>query len=217
MLTLVLYIFGDSKKVRVRYLLMLFGFLALGLNSTKGLSNLILTMFFPLALIYEDVRIEKVFDATLARNAVMLWTGAVAISVFVAQFVVLAPWIKDGPADEVIAAVDSIEEESGGDKTVKIYVGYNNGGYVEYRGYKAYIDPRAEVFLKRNNGKENILKEWEDMVTKEAVLEEFLDKYGFDYLIADRSREGQMYNMENDNYKLIYDNDESEIRVFKKI
>ena len=216
-LTLVLYIFGDSKKVRVRYLLMLFGFLALGLNSTKGLSNLILTMFFPLALIYEDVRIEKVFDATLARNAVMLWTGVVAISVFVAQFVVLVPRIKDGPADEVIAAVDSIEEESGGDKTVKIYVGYNNGGYVEYRGYKAYIDPRAEVFLKRNNGKENILKEWEDMVTKEAVLEEFLDKYGFDYLIADRSHEGQMYNMENDNYKLIYDNDESEIRVFKKI
>lgn len=216
-LTLVLYIFGDSKKVRVRYLLMLFGFLALGLNSTKGLSNLILTMFFPLALVCKDVRIEKVFDATLARNAVMLWTGAVAISVFVAQFVVLAPRIKDGPADEVIAAVDSIEEESGGDKTVKIYVGYNNGGYVEYRGYKAYIDPRAEVFLKRNNGKENILKEWEDLVTKEAVLEEFLDKYGFDYLIADRSHEGQMYNMENDNYKLIYDNDESEIRVFKKI
>ena len=37
---------------------------------------------------------------------------------------------------------------------LKIYAGYNDGGYVEFRGYKSYLDPRAEVLLKNNNGKE---------------------------------------------------------------
>ena len=214
---LVLYIFGDSKKVRVRYLLMLFGFLALGLNSSKGLSQFVLTMFFPLALVYKNVRIERILEARIARDALLLWIGLVAISVFATQCATVIPRVKDGPADGIIGAMDSIEEKSGGNKDVRVYVGYNNGGYVEYRGYKAYLDPRAEVFLEKNNGKENILKEWEDMTDGKIDLNEFLEKYNFDYLIADEPHEENIYNMKNKKYELIYENDEEKIRVFKKV
>lgn len=216
-IVLILYIFGDKKRVRVRHLLMFFGFLALGLNSIKGMSQFILVMFFPLALVYKDVRIEKVLDAKIARNAVMFWSGVTAISIFVTQCVALIPQVKDGPDGEVVQAVDAIEIASDGNKNTKIYVGYNNGGYVEFRGYKAYLDSRAEVFLKRNNGKEDILKEWENVLNGKINEEEFLGKYNFDYLIVDKYHEERLYEMQNENYEIIYDNGEGEMRVFKKV
>lgn len=212
---LVLLIFGKRRRVRVRYLLMFFGFLALGLNSVKGMSQFVLVMFLPLAVVYKDVRLglEKVLNDEVARRAVVFWVGVVAIGVFVTQCVALIPQIKDGPDDKLIGAVDAIEESSNGDKNMKIYVGYDNGGYVEFRGYKAYLDPRAEVFVKKNNGKEDYLKEWESMVLEKTDVKEFLDKYDFDYLITVERSEKGLYGMEDEEYEEIYKNEDNEDKV----
>ena len=45
-------------------------------------------------------------------------------------------------------------------RSVVLYTNYNNGSYAEYRGLKPYIDTRAEVFLKSNNHKEDIMMEY---------------------------------------------------------
>lgn len=214
---LMLYIFGEKKRIRMRYLLMFFGFLALGLNSMRGMSQFILVMFFPLALLYKNVKVGGVIDAELARRAVVFWAGMVTISIFVVQCAILVPQIKNGPDDDVIGAVDAIESSAGDDKNMKVYVGYNNGGYVEFRGYKAYLDPRAEVFLKNNNGKEDILKEWEEMIKGELDSDEFLKKYNFDYLIVEELYEKELYNMKDEKYEVIYEygDDGGGIKVLK--
>ena len=56
-------------------------------------------------------------------------------------------------------AMDYLLEHYDPDEVV-LYADYNNGGYPEFRGVKSYIDPRAEVFLKGFNGKEDILAEF---------------------------------------------------------
>ena len=176
-----------------------------------------LVLFFPLALVYKNVRVERILYARSARNAIMLWIGVVAICFFATQCVVLIPRVKNGPDDSLINAVDAIEEASGGNKDVKVYVGYNNGGYAEFRGYKAYLDPRAEVFLKKNNGKEDILEEWEDFIMGKVGLNEFLGKYNFDYLIVDEWHETKLYRLGNEKYEMIYENDDDKIKVLEKI
>lgn len=60
---------------------------------------------------------------------------------------------------------------------------YDDGGYVEYRGYRAYIDPRAEIFSKANNKKSDIIKEYYKLQHGQADYLTFLTKYDFDYLI----------------------------------
>ena len=212
-----LYIFGNKRLIRVRHLLMLFGFLAIGLNTIKGLSQFILVMFFPLALVYKNVKIEGLIDAKVGRNAIILWTGVMTICLFVAFGVSTAYLIEDHPSDGVVGAVNAIEKSSGGNKGVKVYVGYNNGGYVEYRGFKPYLDPRAEIFLKGNNGKEDILDEWLDMVRGKMKLDEFLDKYDFDFLIVDYYHERNLYEIEDDDYNVIYENDDEKIKVYEYI
>ena len=65
--------------------------------------------------------------------------------------------------------------------------------------------------------KEDILKEWEKKKKKKIDEEEFLGKYNFDYLIVDKYHEERLYEMQNENYEIIYDNGEEEMRVFKKV
>ena len=79
--------------------------------------------------------------------------------------------------------IDADVAASGKDKSqLKIYTGYGDGAYFEYHGYKPYLDPRAEVFLKKNNGKEDILEEWYGLTKGAVNIRDFLDKYDFDYI-----------------------------------
>ena len=216
-----MYIFGNSKNVRVRYLLMFFGFLALGLNTVKGLSQFILVMFFPLALMYKDVRLEKPFvDNKFARGALAFWIGMIVLLSFAIVCPVVASQIKDYPSEALVGAVDAIDADvKNRDDEPKIYTGYtgyNDGGYVEYRGYKAYLDPRGEVFLEKNNHKENILYEWDDFRRGKISAAELLEKYEFDYILT-RKKQDSFYNLENENYEKIFENSEEHVQVYKRV
>lgn len=69
-------------------------------------------------------------------------------------------------------------------KDIKLYAGYNDGSYFEYSGYHPYMDGRAEIYLKSNNKKEDILDEYFDVYYGKTDISKFLEKYDFDYLIV---------------------------------
>ncbi|MBR5647918.1 hypothetical protein IKW73_03245 [Candidatus Saccharibacteria bacterium] len=212
-----LYAFGKRQNARIRYLLMLLGFLALGLNTIKGLSQVILVMFFPLALLYKNVKIGKIFDVKICNNAAVAWVGGLALLTFVAVLpVVMLGVSNDYPEHGLVEAMDIIDVyEDGRDKrSLKIYTGYNIGGYVEYRGYRAYMDPRGCDFMKKLNGREDILQEWVDFRGGKIDKNEFLSKYSFDYLIAEND---PFYGSANDGYELVYKNEDTKLEVYKKI
>ena len=218
--TMILYLFGNNKRVRMRYVLMYLGFLALGINSVKGMSQLILTMFFPLALMYKDVRIEKVIDDRFSRRVMMTWSGAVVVSTTITLLAIVPGNVKNYPHIVFARAIDEMDrvvlEEGKKKEDLKVYASYNWGGYVDFRGYKAYIDPRAEVFLERNNKKENILKEYNDLRARRINIDDFLAKYDFDYLLVD-NYDGGMYEMEKKGYETIYRDEGAKVKVFKHV
>jgi len=212
-----LYIFGEKKDIRVRYLLLFFGLLALGLNTIKGMSQFILVMFFPLALLYKDVHLEKVVVARKSRNALIFWLGIVSTAIFVVACPMVVTQVKDDPREALVEAVNAIDDnEDSAKEELKIYAGYNDGGYLEYRGYKPYLDPRGEVFLKKNNKKEDILYEWDDFNNGRIKVEEFLDKYHFDYLLVVGEKD-PLYALDIEYYKKIFEEEEQEIKVFERI
>ena len=69
-------------------------------------------------------------------------------------------------------------------KQIKLYAGYNDGSYFEFSGYHPYIDGRAEIFLKSNNKKEDILDEYFSVYYGKTDIAKFLEKYDFDYLVV---------------------------------
>ena len=214
---LFLLIFGNEKNLRIRHLLMFFGLLALGLNTIKGLSQFILIMFLPLASVYKDIKIEKLIDAKIGRNALMFWSGILAFCSFIALCFTVIPQIPNYPDFALVKAVDQIDNltKDAMKPNLKIYTGYNDGGYLEYRGYKPYLDPRGEVFLEKNNGKANILQEWVDFRNGEIPKEDFLSKYDFDYLFINDEWD-PFKNLNHSNYELIY-TDDTNIEIYKRI
>lgn len=215
-ITLILYIFGKNKNIRARYLMLFFGFLGLGINSVRGMSHLILVMFFPLALLYKDRKIERPIDAPLGRKAIIVWIGALSVSIFVVTSIITLPKISTGLNPDIIAAVDAMDS-SKISQNATVYTGYNDGGYLEFRGYKSYLDPRAEVFLKVNNNKEDILQEWVDFKKHKVNDEKIIEKYNFDYLFINNESDLFQNLNETDKYKMIYENSDSTIKVYQRI
>ena len=197
---------GNRKYFRMRYFLLFFGFMALALNTVKAFSQLILVMGFPIALMYQKVRIERIIDAKMAREAICFDVGILVVNAFIATLIAVLIFLPQTPSTVLVKAVDVIDADVGEvDKSsLKIYTGYNDGGYVEFRGYKAYLDPR---------GNPEITKEWSDFNNGRIESQELLKKYRFDYLLV-RDKNDPFYNLENDECKEIFE-EEKEAKVYK--
>ena len=196
----------------------------LGLNSVKSMAELILIMFIPLAILYKNWQVPRPVDHEKIRYYTTTWIGIVTLALTTSTAVVILPQMPEAPSNEMAFIVDIIDSATPESERrhLKIYTGYNDGGYLEFRGYHPYLDPRAEVFIKKNNHKEDILKEWEDLQLGGMENRDFLDKYNFDYLIISSYELERFYNLHEDGYELIYDGGEKDdegdeaYRLYKK-
>ena len=197
-----LYLVGNKKGVRMRYFLMFFGFLALSLNTIKAFSQFILVMAFPLALMYRKAHIERMIDAKIARDAICRGMGVFCTGVFVGLIGVMIVYFPQEPDEALVAAVNAIDADvidaGEADKSVlKVYTGYNIGGYLQYRGYRTYLDPRGNM---------DITEEWVKCKNGEIKPEELLEKYKFDYLSVEGAGD-PFYDFENDACEKIFDSE----------
>jgi hypothetical protein len=88
---------------------------------------------------------------------------------------------------------------------IRLYINYDNGGYYQYRGIKTYIDPRAELFYKSNNGKADIFEEAVSLFYDVNFdYDKFVKKYKFTHLVVEASSLFNEYLEDNANYELVY-------------
>ena len=201
---------------------MFFGFLALGLNSVKGMSQFILVMFLPLTVIYQNANISPKPYYVKSQKYWRPFIALLCAFAFSLTIIIKVPNVSNQPSDALVSAVNAIEAtipQNIDKKSLKIYTPQfaEIGGYAEYRGFRCYIDSRAEVFLKANNHKEDILQEWVDYYNKRTTVQQFLDKYKFDYLII-YSDNDPLFNSSDNSYKLLFEDTTSpQIKVYQRL
>ena len=113
---------------------------------------------------------------------------------------------------ELSKAADILDNEKG---EVVLYTAFDNGPYMEFRGYHPYIDCRAELFVKKNNGEFDYMRENNDVVLGQTYYKDFVDKYGFNYLLVgttEISFENQLIH--DGGFVKVYDSDL--IRLYKR-
>ncbi|WP_317396089.1 hypothetical protein [Faecalicoccus pleomorphus] len=90
---------------------------------------------------------------------------------------------------------------------------FDSGSYLEYKGLKAYIDTRAELFGKSVNGKKDVSEEYLQMLDPEQPAENvqaFVDTYQFDWLILDKDYNNiETFVQKVKGYTLVYDGEET--------
>ena len=116
-------------------------------------------------------------------------------------------------------AIDKMQEDIDKNNVtdLRLFNGFNTGGYLEFKGYTTYIDPRADSFVKEANHEYDYLTEYFNLINGKKDYKKVFNKYNFNYAFVDINSEKPLYvNLKSDeNYKLIYKNKKN--AVFKKI
>lgn len=201
------YYYNKGNKIKLRYLLLFLGTCYLALSHSRG----VLFLFISGILLFSynfKVSFNKEDNINvLYKNKYMNIFLVSLLFIFIIVYVYMLCNsninIKEKNKYYLYDLVNYLDSNT--NKDIKVYTGYNDGGYLEYRGYKCYIDPRAEVFLKSNNKKEDILIEYINLQNGILDYREFLDEYNFDYLVV--SEDDLLYNYIrlDDGYEVVYE------------
>lgn len=122
-------------------------------------------------------------------------------------------FVKEGGTneslDEVIYAMDADIKENPVDE-LRLFNGFNSGAYLEFKGYKTYIDPRADSFVEEANNDFDYLTEYFDVKTGNVYFKQVFDKYDFNYAIVDLNTEAPLYSQisNNDDYTLVFESED---------
>ena len=196
----------------VRFFLLFFGTLVLGLMQVKGIPYF---MFFGIPAFTYVLRDFSLIELTRPLGKTMTKTAKVLSVIFLslcfvylceARLIVTTEHIEGAKnhisyLDGAIKILDQAEEP------VVLYTNFNDGQYLEFRGYHPYIDGRAEVFLAVNNKEYDYFNEYACMFDASMYYRDFIDKYGFNYLIVHPGSDSYLY------YSLLHD-DEFEVEYW---
>ena len=215
-ITMLFYVYFRKGTVKVRYICMYMGTLLLGMNTVKGFSHFMLVSIFPLALLLKDIVPKNITDFKKWKKTAS-YIILVILSVGLTGYACYKYYKMHKDIEFVNVAseaVDAMDMFANG-YPATTFVSFNDGGYLEFRGYRSYIDPRAEVYLKKNNHKEDIYEEYYRFENGLMDIDEFINKYHFDFIftrLGDR-----LYNEESiDNYFVIYDMIDNGYRVYAR-
>ncbi len=199
-ITVILIRFGGIKKAPLRYYLLFTGTYIMSLLNIRNFLHFLIASIPILCLAVQNIPTKK---ADLKTSKSTLLYGII-LMIMVGTIATLP---QGTPVkcytEEAVAFLDANYN-----KDVKIFNSMNSGPYLEYKGYKPYIDTRLEVFGKQNNKQYDYLTEYFDVTKMKTDPNEFLQKYNFDLVLMLKEQDTIMINaLKYTPYKLIYDDD----------
>lgn len=206
-LILLCHLLSKKPNIKIRYFLLFLGTTFLALTSIKGFSFFLIASIFPLGeTLKEKFRVyqeEYHYSKEFKMKYIMIVGVIIFLLVGVCLF--LKKDFYQTEISDTIKFLETNEKES--KQQVRIYTNYDDGAFAEYQGWQVYLDPRAEIFLKENNHKKDIIKEYYELQTGKQEIEKFLTTYQFDYLII--NKEDYLYKSylnteKNTSYQKIY-------------
>ena len=201
-----IYIIFVNKKVKIRYLCLYLGTMILGLSSLKGFSNYLLCSIFPFAYYFRNKKFN--IDYSIISKLCNIF---IIVLIIISSLLIV---LKRNEVQEYVAGNSYSFLLKHYDKDdISLYSIMEDGGYGMFLGVKSYLDCRAEYFIKYNNKKYDILKEYFLLQHSKININEFLDKYKFTHLLLN-SGDIMFKLSEIKGYKLIYIDKEYEYKLY---
>ncbi len=208
-LVLAFYLLKRERSTKLRYALLTLGTAVLTLSSMRSVAFFAICGFFPLAYLLRDVSLP---ESKIPSGKAVLRLRIVLIALVVLVFGVLIArraisFTGEKMLPEVADAVNYLIEKEPREN-MKLYVGYNYGGYAEFMGFKPYLDPRAEVFVKKNNHTADVMKEFYLLQTGQLYYKTVLDKYQFTHILVSTGDILYTYLPHDADYEQVYQDKE---------
>ena len=212
--------FVKKREFSVRFFCLFLGTLLLGLLHVKGIPYFIIFGIIAFSFVLKDIEV-KIPDKLKTKITKRVEVFTAVILVLVTAFVSAYKLIKSIEAipgstahyerlDEVIEILKRSEEP------IILYTNFNDGQYLEYKGFHPYIDGRAELFLQQNNEDYEYFGEYYDLRSARMYYRDFTDRYQFNYLILGENNDRYLLEslLHDDDYELTYH--EGGVLLFEK-
>jgi len=190
-------------RLKLRYGLLMLGTVFMSLSSMRNLSLFAICGLPMLAFTLRDFKpsfratknvrphVQKIllslfFIAIIATFSIRLYESQFYEDTFI-------------PTKAVDFIIENYQDED-----LSLFVGYNWGGYAEFRGLKPFIDARAEVFIKANNRKADILQDLIDLESGKMHYSKFIQKYKLNVFLLEREDLLETYLDNDPQYVMVY-------------
>lgn len=194
----------SKKKPTIRQIFLSFGIIYMAFSNFRNIS-----IFYACVLPYLSIYLP--FEETAAKE--------IPIKLYISEIVIVLlilgininnnKYYLKNTNQKYIDYLDKYAS-----KDIKLYADYNNGSYFEYSGYHPYMDSRAEIFIKKNNGKEDIFDEACKVKKGTINYKKFLQKYDFDYIIVEDDDSLYYYLKKDESYQVVLK--EKNKKLYKK-
>lgn len=155
------------------------------------------------------------FTMPIFTIAIILFSGSVVPTAM--KDIIKAPRVEDKSMTPQVAV--EYFSKNHVDKDCKIYTNFNCGGFLEWHGYKSFMDPRPELYFKTLNGKMDIFSDYNAIrKTYDAdKLRDFIKKYDFEWMIVNDNEPLSLYlSMNNHGKEVQKGNGYKIFRICKK-
>jgi hypothetical protein len=168
-----------NGSTRLRYVILTVGTLYVGFSSVRSFSLFVIFGIVFLAFYLKGVDLSA---AMPARRRTVLVTIAI-LAMFAARISHIHTYAKLEEDIKPDAAVGYMERNIDLPK-MRLYNSYETGGYIEFSGIRAFIDSRAEVFIKKLNKKDDIFVDYCKALAGELFYSDLIAKYSFSHLLV---------------------------------
>jgi hypothetical protein len=176
---------SQANKVNLRFVYLFIGTLLMVMTAQRCLEYFIPAVFFLTASCMAESNmntfkhIQESFEIYIAVIIGITFVSAIDLSYNIHAY-------KYGDIDEILGyKVDDFILESEIPNNAKIYCSFDLGSYLEFLGYKPYIDGRLEAFSYMINQQYDVLTEYAD--TYDGTIQDLAyleNKYDFDYYVV---------------------------------
>ena len=217
LIVILFYCFYRRGTTKLRYVLLTLGTAYMTISSVRGFLFFLICGVFPLAYYLKDlrppVRQNNSSNKTLLLRKILIGLIVLSILFLVYQKVIFE--IESNKEYKLLNETIQFILEKEDVKNIKLYTGYNDGGMTEFYGIPSYIDPRAEVFIKKNNKKSDIMNEYFQMQQGSLYYKDVLKKYQFTDLLVTKDDILYTYLKHDRGYKITFSN--KKYTLFEKI
>ena len=208
----VCYVLNRQGSFRLRYIFLSMGTTVLALMAIKSIAYFAIGTLIPLAYYMRNIAHNLVFSTGEKRNQRGLVVAFLVCIVLASAWVTVDSYDTSKDYPPCKAAVDYLKENQDAAQVV-LYTGFYDGGYAQYSGFKTYIDPRAEVFLKANNKKKDVFQEYIALQKGLLHYQEFLSRYAFTHILVTEDDILDVYLSKDQTYVVYYEDSNSKIYI----
>jgi hypothetical protein len=207
------YIFYRKGKTKIRYFLLTIGTILMVLLSVRNITYFALCSLFPLSYYLKDLDINFIDTNKGNKKLRIILATLILIVVMIGMY---KNSIHNNTAtqysdlNEIVDYIIDNEDIS----SITIYTGFNEGSLVQFRGLPTYIDPRAEVYFKTHNNKDDIFNEYFELRYGKIYYKDIMEKYNFTHLIVGKRELLDTYLQRDERYNIIYENEK--YNLFRK-